>query len=938
MGHGRDDGCDDAFDDDPDVAVAMAGVCDDLTAEMQANMLTGPGAANEAAACLVGGDPLTCDDAAAVAVLVDDGNACGVPEAAVAEAVPFLVADGAVAADLVCRVDGPGGQPVCAPVDAGSGPTLWRRHRRDGVGNGDGVAAPAAATCPPAACRISTAFRLRDGWVYVVTDDSLSMRYLAAQRGITAVVALGSLQHRDAINERLIELQSRVSTLSAAAAAASQTPSAAPPGRAAMLTRAVARLRREIARRSEELVFLRSHCSGASVADSDDEPSRDDDDDDDDDHESSRVGDPRSRASSDDVTAQLERLVEETAVPLHPNGFVLESSATDSTLLTSTSATDLAGIGTASSSTDDGTATADDDEAAFGEVLHVTSETFGRVQRLRIYEIKRKERLFRRPKVRQYFIDSVLYRSNEEMRTSWLESFVDLLYTGVFSKAGALLFESQDWTTVNHLALLLIPLMQHWESFVGHVNYFFHEDLFHKIHSLIIMCSVAIMGNSLANAFNDDPTLNTSAIFLWTYIVSRLYMFALPAIVLFLFDRRFLPNHMPYVFLRPLALVPFAVVAAMPPAPNGSADALRCGLWWLGVVLEWLAPVVSVWTFRNFVRRPHRVAVNIEHMAERHGGLFAMAVAVAAVSFLVDFAGGREATLLGVVVLAIVVTACVAHLYFRAEGSAHYMHALRHKWYTGMAWMFVHYILFVGTISLGGIMSVMIAVEAARRNPTLTAEQREQRTALGPAWRDIFAVSLAVVFLCFCTLRKLHVEDAPPPPPAEAGLTDAAGNPPDKAGGGGGGDHSTSGAFAHAAAAAPRLHLLLHHHHHRHRHHRRRRAPNASLRARTLSLLLSAVAVLVFSRAAPAGTSGGSSGGGDPAAVPLEAWFGFAAAVALLAATFEEWGRLRRRKPPSNAGRQDVGRRRRRGAGVWRRWWGAPQAAGTVQEDLDLSV
>jgi hypothetical protein len=67
---------------------------------------------------------------------------------------------------------------------------------------------------------------------------------------------------------------------------------------------------------------------------------------------------------------------------------------------------------------------------------HMTNEMFGKLQSVREYDIKKKERLFRKPKLRQYYLNGVLHRSKEEFRTSSMELFADLIYVGAFGKAG----------------------------------------------------------------------------------------------------------------------------------------------------------------------------------------------------------------------------------------------------------------------------------------------------------------------------------------------------------------------------------------------------------------------------------------------------------------------------------------------------------------------
>jgi Bacterial low temperature requirement A protein (LtrA) len=115
-------------------------------------------------------------------------------------------------------------------------------------------------------------------------------------------------------------------------------------------------------------------------------------------------------------------------------------------------------------------------------VLHVTSETFGAIQKLKVIHIKRKPVLFRRPKVRQYFLDDVLHRAGEERKVGWDELFVDLIYVGAIAKAAHLVSAYQTWESFGHLTLVLVLVLQHWKAFCHYNNVFYHEDVFLKVN------------------------------------------------------------------------------------------------------------------------------------------------------------------------------------------------------------------------------------------------------------------------------------------------------------------------------------------------------------------------------------------------------------------------------------------------------------------------
>ncbi|KAI9355391.1 bacterial low temperature requirement A protein-domain-containing protein [Zopfochytrium polystomum] len=688
----------------------------------------------------------------------------------------------------------------------------------------------------------------------VARDDSQCTRYIASQPSITRVVLLGSQQHIDAVTDRLIELQYKIAVLDGELVRSA--PSAVDP----RLPKALERLRREVKQRGEELVFLRANSDelASGTTPSEDAGTTED------------GGDSTTRDGADDD--------EEPA--LDSNG--------KAQLQVPSAIADILREANPNSPSSSSSSTSGPDEV-LGEVLHVTSETFGKLRKVRDYTIVKKERLFRRPKVRQYFDDGILHRSPEELKTSWLELFVDLLYVGVFFKAGELMINSQTWDTFNHLALIVFPMLTHFEAYTSHNNTFHHEDMFYKIHTFIVVAFIAVMGNTLTNSFNPIAAANTSATFLWTYVLARAYLMIIPLIVVLVFERRFIKNYLPAVFTRPLALIPF-IAAASIPAGEGK-DSLRIGLWWFGILMDAIMPAgtIALLLYGGFGGRSRRLAVNIEHMAERHGALFVIALGTVAVSFLYNFESNSMSSLIGLMILALLLGVNLNHLYFRAEGAQHYMHALRRVWYTGVAWTFIHMPLFVVTITLGSVMSAMLKAAFSSRDPVIISEEVPAAVAHGrvvvaeegtgseaatggslftldPSYKDLFSVSLALVFLCFAVLRILHVEEHEDPSEAEAIRADT---------------------FSHAMALI-RFPTIGNHRSRRRHHHRRR--PNLSHGLRTASLVVAAVLVVAVGI------------GAGKVEWSAETWFGGAAAVSVVLVAIEEWGRLRQRKTRRRAG------------------------------------
>ncbi|KAJ3065109.1 hypothetical protein HDU99_004272 [Rhizoclosmatium hyalinum] len=344
------------------------------------------------------------------------------------------------------------------------------------------------------------------------------------------------------------------------------------------------------------------------------------------------------------------------------------------------------------------------------------------------------------------------------MRSTWYEMFVDLLYVGVFTKAGLFISTEQSWEAFTKFVFVMIPLISHWHNFTMYNNSVSHEDLYMKFHFLFICISAMVMGNTIVNSFSPDPASNTSATFLLSYICARLYIHCAQFVVCFVFDRRFSKAMTPVLIFRALSIVPHAIILAFPTNGTTERDNTRWGLWWFGSVMELIHPFISIPVMRALPNVNFRVAINIEHIAERTGILYTYALGVVAVTFLYDTKSQHIQLVMGVMILALIIGNNLNHLYFRHESGNHFKHAMRRAWYTGLGWTFIHYPLVIATLSLGAVMSVMITVRFNQAENIV-----DSPIALKNEWKNIYFVSLGAIYFCFMSLGLLHQNQPPTP-------------------------------------------------------------------------------------------------------------------------------------------------------------------------------
>ncbi|KAL2917381.1 hypothetical protein HK105_203045 [Polyrhizophydium stewartii] len=669
-------------------------------------------------------------------------------------------------------------------------------------------AAVNAADGPRDRCTMRNRFRLHGTMVNVISEG----RAWQSSNGRVRVVLLGTPEHLQTVTDRIIELQSEIAT---ASLIEPSTPAAAE-----HKSRLLERLRRENEQRTNELIFLRTNIKRANEADA------------------GAFDNGAAPSETNDEDSETVSQTDRGKADLSP------SNTADSTEFSSSSAK----------------------LEEEGEAIHVTAETFGKMLKIRKFEIKHKERLFRRPKVRQFFFEGVLYRSGEELKTTWAELFMDLIYVSVIAKTGHQVAPPPTWAGVNKFALLIFPVLQHWYNVMFYNNHFFHEDLYHKILMFISMGGIVLMGNSAASAFDPDPAINTSAIFIYAYVISRVVLMISRVVIMFYFEKRFKHSSELQTFLALFSLFPFIAILALPVNGTKERENLRYGLWWLGNIIEFLLIGLIVAASR-LLQPKYFIAVNIEHLTERNGLLFVITLGEIVNAFLYDSRSSTISMASLLTLLALLMAVCLNGLYFRSEGSEHFRHALRRHWTTGASWNALHFPLYVATITLGAAtmalitinvnanklldaashLSLAAAADPAKTTPEPAAASPEppsltqvEASAISFEFRSIFATAYAVIFFCLGIMGMMHEHE---PPENESSKTDEKGR---------------------------RKHKVP--------------MPNISLKARIAIKFITGDIMLVC--------------GLSISSWPPEAWLGFAASLSVLALVIEEWGRLhmKRRK------------------------------------------
>lgn len=398
-----------------------------------------------------------------------------------------------------------------------------------------------------------------------------------------------------------------------------------------------------------------------------------------------------------------------------------------------------------------------------GENFHVSAETFGKLKNLKLIKVKdKREKLLRVPKVRQYIINGVLHREVDEMKVTWYELFVDLVYIAIVFKSSHLISSGgYNWTAFFHLFLVYSPIFSHWSSFSMYNNMFYHDDLYYKIFCYFMTSTLVIMSVSVGNAFNEVDADNTAGIFLTGFLLSKLAL---------LLSFSYLYYHMPD-FRHALAKFYFfgqvlPAVLYIPAIFMKGDDKLV--MWTVAAIVPFIAPAFSV--LLPFPPKVKRMAVNIEHITERLGLLVVIVLGEIVFAFLFDHPSASYADDIGLVLASFLTTSNLFYLYFRSETEPKYQHAIRRNVVTGFMWNMMHFPLSLMLSTTGACLSGILKSEIPKypgQTPlkvidlgfSKAAASSDKSPVFGMEFRSLFTTAVGLVHICLAIMQLLHQEE-----------------------------------------------------------------------------------------------------------------------------------------------------------------------------------
>ncbi|KAJ3271065.1 hypothetical protein HDV01_007078 [Terramyces sp. JEL0728] len=342
---------------------------------------------------------------------------------------------------------------------------------------------------------------------------------------------------------------------------------------------------------------------------------------------------------------------------------------------------------------------------AKGEEREESSDEESDEEDVEYFDLKR--RWTAGPQIKQYQYQGKIYKSTLNTKVLWFELFVDLIYAGAMRKVGTLMHDF-NLVSFGMYVLVIIPFIFHWDEFVHLNNWVYQKGMARKVFNAIVLGVVILMTVCVKYAFDPDPDINTSGIFLGCHIISILM------IELYILYAMY--NSVPYQsrelyyspIIRAIQAVFYLSVNVFKP---GYDDGIKNMIivWACGMLFEFLSRLgLDYW--RSKYSKIHTVT-NIKHFHERIGGFVVLIFGELILSLLTDFSKQHSYTFFVYVLVFFLIAMNIFFLYFRLETSKFFVHALENdNKFWKVLWKFSHIPFYVALVAFAGCIETLLVI------------------------------------------------------------------------------------------------------------------------------------------------------------------------------------------------------------------------------------
>ncbi|KAL7944349.1 bacterial low temperature requirement A domain-containing protein [Trichoderma barbatum] len=381
-------------------------------------------------------------------------------------------------------------------------------------------------------------------------------------------------------------------------------------------------------------------------------------------------------------------------------------------------------------------------------------------------------KLFKRPVIRQWFHQGLLWRASEQTEIMAIELFLDLVYVGIIHSNGEHMAEEATGYELLRFIITFVMTWKIWTDITLTLSWFETDDVVTRLG--ILFCISCLIGftTNMTHIFVKDSAHNTYVQLVSFYLAARIFTAIFYGIAAYL-----LPMIKGVMICQNISIViPTALwIASIHVDMPG-----RLGFIVPALALDMYGQVFFIALFRygqgqapdgGWKKRLGRMfefypAISIEHRVERMNAFVSLVLGYSVVSVLFQSQGGYNVNaFLGKAILGLIQAFTFNWIYFDIDASNVKMHAIRRSPLSAGLWGFAHLPFVMGYIVATAALSrLVLATDVPNTNPEQLAEpyrdSAEEHFNVGV--RFFYCHGLAIALLSMAAISFSHEHKKPP--------------------------------------------------------------------------------------------------------------------------------------------------------------------------------
>lgn len=370
---------------------------------------------------------------------------------------------------------------------------------------------------------------------------------------------------------------------------------------------------------------------------------------------------------------------------------------------------------------------------------------------------------FRKPILRQYFHQKLLWRAQAQEEVASYELFLDLIYVGIIAISGDSAAEEANGAALLRFAISFIMGWKIWTDMTQMINWFDQDDIMRRV--LVLFTLACLVG--FTTNINEYDT-GAYAPFVAFYLAARLAVAAYYFWISWMIPMVFWPMFSNGVVI----VIPSAIWIG---SIYVEESKLQAAIWvalFLDIFGTFLTMAVRSLVafssrFRDWINHAWEFspAQNIEHRIDRTGAFVTLVFGYSVVSLLYQSAShvGLNA-FFGKAVCGLIQAFALNTLYFEIDSYNLHVHAIRRHYVSALVWFALHLPLILSYVIAGAALSRLVLVDdvpSASLEDLAEVSRAKSIPAIESGLRWFYTAGLGIGFLCLNIIAYSHSYRSP---------------------------------------------------------------------------------------------------------------------------------------------------------------------------------